>query len=41
MTIGGVARAKVGYDKYLRFVWPLPAILFVLICGFPVAGATL
>ncbi|WP_405485434.1 hypothetical protein [Streptomyces sp. NBC_00009] len=31
--------AKVGYDKYLRFIWPLLAILFVLICGFVAAGA--
>ena len=23
VTIGGVALAKVGYDKYLRFIWPL------------------
>lgn len=41
VTIGGVALAKVGYDKYLRFVWPLLAILFVLICGFLVVGANL
>ncbi|MFE3610152.1 YfcC family protein [Streptomyces goshikiensis] len=40
VTIGGVALAKVGYDKYLRFVWPLLAILAVLICGFLVVGAT-
>ena len=39
VTIGGVALAKVGYDKYLRFVWPLLAILFVLICGFVAVGA--
>jgi uncharacterized ion transporter superfamily protein YfcC len=39
VTIGGVALAKVGYDKYLRFIWPLLAILFVLICGFVAAGA--
>ncbi|MFJ6934975.1 YfcC family protein [Streptomyces sp. NPDC101132] len=39
VTIGGVALAKVGYDKYLRFVWPLLAVLFVLICGFLVLGA--
>ncbi|MFE1557732.1 YfcC family protein [Streptomyces sp. NPDC058734] len=39
VTIGGVALAKVGYDKYLRFVWPLLAILFVLICGFLAVGA--
>ncbi|MFJ2772773.1 YfcC family protein [Streptomyces sp. NPDC087300] len=39
VTIGGVALAKVGYDRYLRFVWPLLAILFVLICGFVALGA--
>lgn len=39
VTIGGVALAKVGYDKYLRFVWPLLAILFVLIGGFVAVGA--
>ncbi|WP_371618792.1 YfcC family protein [Streptomyces sp. NBC_00454] len=41
VTIGGVALAKVGYDKYLRFVWPLLGILFVLICGFLALGAAL
>ncbi|QIB46395.1 YfcC family protein [Streptomyces aureoverticillatus] len=41
VTIGGVALAKVGYDKYLRFVWPLLAILFVLICAFVAVGAAL
>ncbi|MEU9252176.1 YfcC family protein [Streptomyces sp. NPDC048270] len=41
VTIGGVALAKVGYDKYLRFVWPLLAILSVLICGFLVLGAAM
>ncbi|MGW6057523.1 YfcC family protein [Streptomyces sp. NPDC055189] len=41
VTIGGVALAKVGYDKYLRFVWPLLAILFVLICVFVALGAAL
>ncbi|MGW0734044.1 YfcC family protein [Streptomyces sp. NPDC002851] len=40
VTIGGVALAKVGYDKYLRFVWPLLVILAVLICGFLALGAT-
>ncbi|MFJ9125106.1 MULTISPECIES: YfcC family protein [unclassified Streptomyces] len=39
VTIGGVALAKVGYDKYLRFVWPLLAILLVLICAFVALGA--
>ncbi|MFF3619698.1 YfcC family protein [Streptomyces sp. NPDC002467] len=41
VIIGGVALAKVGYDKYLRFVWPLLAILFVLICGFVAVGAAM
>ncbi|MFC8127532.1 YfcC family protein [Streptomyces sp. NPDC057302] len=41
VTIGGVALAKVGYDKYLRFVWPLLAILFVLICAFVALGAVM
>ncbi|MFJ4789136.1 YfcC family protein [Streptomyces sp. NPDC088794] len=39
VTIGGVALAKIGYDRYLRFVWPLLAILFLLICGFVALGA--
>ncbi|MET9365262.1 YfcC family protein [Streptomyces sp. NPDC006632] len=39
VTIGGVALAKVGYNKYLRFVAPLLGILFVLICAFVAAGA--
>ena len=39
VTIGGVALAKVGYDKYLRFVAPLLAVLAVLICAFVAVGA--
>ncbi|MFD7336751.1 Na+/H+ antiporter NhaC family protein [Streptomyces violascens] len=39
VTIGGVALAKVGYNKYLRFVTPLLGILFVLICAFVAVGA--
>lgn len=39
VTIGGVSLAKVRYDRYLRFIWPLLAILFVLICGFVSLGA--
>ncbi|MFE9247464.1 YfcC family protein [Streptomyces sp. NPDC007088] len=39
VTIGGVALAKVGYDTYLRFVWPLLALLFVLVCAFVALGA--
>ncbi|NEC12131.1 YfcC family protein [Streptomyces sp. SID8014] len=39
VTIGGVALAKVGYHRYLRFVAPLLAVLAVLICAFLVLGA--
>jgi uncharacterized ion transporter superfamily protein YfcC len=39
--MGGIALAKVGYDKYLRFLAPLLGILFVLICGFLALGAAL
>ncbi len=30
VVVGGLAIAKVGYDKYLRFVWPLLAVLLVV-----------
>ncbi len=39
VVMGGVALAKVGYDKYVRFVWPLLLLLSVLICGFVALGA--
>lgn len=29
VLVGGLAIAKVGYDKYLRFVWPLLLALFI------------
>jgi uncharacterized ion transporter superfamily protein YfcC len=41
VIMGGISLAKVGYDRYLRFVWPLLAVLFVLICGFVALGAVL
>ncbi|MBT2385119.1 YfcC family protein [Streptomyces sp. ISL-11] len=41
VIMGGVALAKVGYDKYLRFVWPLLVILALLICGFVALGAAM
>ncbi|GAA0447399.1 YfcC family protein [Streptomyces sp. NPDC046215] len=41
VIMGGVALAKVGYDKYLRFVWPLLVVLAVLICGFVALGAAI
>lgn len=39
VIMGGISLAKVGYDRYLRFVWPLLAVLAVLICGFVALGA--
>ena len=30
VLVGGLAIAKVGYDKYLRFVWPLFVALLVV-----------
>lgn len=30
VVVGGLAIARVGYDKYLRFVWPLILALFVV-----------
>lgn len=38
IVMGGLTLAKVGYDKYLRFIWPLLAIFFVLICLFLMLG---
>ena len=41
VLVGGLAIAKVGYDKYLRFVWPLLLALFVVSCGVvAIAAAT-
>ncbi|MVU75757.1 YfcC family protein [Nocardia sp. ET3-3] len=34
VVTGGIALAKVRYDRYVRFVAPLMGILFVLICVF-------
>ncbi len=31
VVVGGLAIAKVGYDKYLKFVWPLLVINLVLV----------
>jgi uncharacterized ion transporter superfamily protein YfcC len=41
VIMGGLALSKVGYDKYLRFVWPFLAAVFVVVCAFlGIAGAT-
>jgi uncharacterized ion transporter superfamily protein YfcC len=38
VIMGGLALSKVGYDRYLKFVWPFIAAAFVVACLF-VGGA--
>ena len=41
VLVGGLAIAKVGYDQYLRFAWPLLVALWVVsaaIVGIAAAG---
>ena len=38
IVMGGLTLAKVGYDRYIRFVWPLLVILFVGVCAFLALG---
>jgi uncharacterized ion transporter superfamily protein YfcC len=38
-VVDGLAIAKVGYDKYLRFLWPLlVGLLVVAAAGVAIAG---
>jgi uncharacterized ion transporter superfamily protein YfcC len=41
VVVGGLAIAKVGYDKYLRFAWPLLVWLFVVAAAAVAIVATL
>ncbi|MDV8065669.1 C4-dicarboxylate ABC transporter [Rhodococcus sp. ACPA4] len=41
VVVGGLAMAKVGYDKFLRFVWPLLLINFVIVVVVIGAAAVL
>jgi uncharacterized ion transporter superfamily protein YfcC len=34
VIMGGLALSKVGYDKYLKFVWPFLVAVFVVVCAF-------
>ncbi len=34
VVMGGLALAKVGYNMYMKWLWPLLAIFFVVICAF-------
>ena len=41
VIMGGLALSKVGYDRYLKFVWPFIAIAFVVVCVFAGGAAAL
>jgi uncharacterized ion transporter superfamily protein YfcC len=34
VVMGGLALSKVGYNRYLKFVWPFVALVFVVCCAF-------
>ncbi len=34
VIMGGLALSKVGYDRYLKFVWPFLVAVFVVCCAF-------
>jgi uncharacterized ion transporter superfamily protein YfcC len=38
VIMGGLALSKVGYDRYLKFVWPYLVVVFVICCAF-IGGA--
>ena len=41
VIMGGLALSKVGYDRYLRFVWPYLIAVFIVCCVFiGIAAAT-
>ena len=41
VIMGGLALSKVGYDRYLKFVWLYLVIVFVVVCAFlGIAAAT-
>ena len=37
--MGGLALAKVGYNRYVRFLAPILGIMFVLLCVFMAIAA--
>jgi uncharacterized ion transporter superfamily protein YfcC len=39
VVMGGLMLAKVGYNEYLRFVWPFMVITFVIVLVFMLIGA--
>jgi uncharacterized ion transporter superfamily protein YfcC len=41
VVMGGLTLAKVGYDRYIRFVLPFLGIMFILVCIFMAIGVAL
>src|SRR5206468_7961720 len=41
VIMGGLALSRVGYDRYLKFVWPYVAAVFVVVCAFVGISAAL
>ena len=41
IVMGGLAIAKVRYDRYLKFVWPLLLLLFLLTCVLLALGSAI
>jgi uncharacterized ion transporter superfamily protein YfcC len=34
VIMGGLALSKIGYDRYLKFVWPFLILVFIVCCAF-------
>jgi uncharacterized ion transporter superfamily protein YfcC len=34
VIMGGLALSKIGYNRYLKFVWPFLVLVFVVCCAF-------
>jgi len=34
VIMGGLALSKIGYNRYLQFVWPFLVAVFVVCCAF-------
>jgi uncharacterized ion transporter superfamily protein YfcC len=41
VIMGGLALSKIGYNRYLKFVWPFLALVFVVCCAFVGIAAAL
>lgn len=39
VVLGGLTLSKVGYDKYLKFVWPFLIVVFVVVSAFMAIAA--